>query len=99
MDIEAVFYFTLLGALAASTAGFAVAWWGATRRARRFEDAIIRPGASPGHVESLDQTLRSLQTEVDQIRESHDFLSRLVADHLAKPASRRPVLGHVDTPR
>ena len=90
---------TLLGALIASTVGFALAWLGASRRARRLEDMVGPSSALEDRTTGLEQAMGALQGDVDRLRAGHEFLSRLVTEHRARS---RPRLGagpaEMDTP-
>lgn len=86
MDSEAIVILLFIGAALAGSAGFAAAWWSASRRAKRLERALTGHFVSEDRLREMEDHMVSLQGQIDKMQQDHQFLSRLLANRVAKRA-------------
>jgi len=61
--------------------GLLIGWFGATRRARRFEDRLMRPAPEDDRrLDRIEQALDTLTAQADQLASGQEFLNRVIAD-------------------
>ncbi len=94
----------IFGLTLASAVGFGVAWFNASRRARRLESQLLGAGVTPQpstRAEQLEESIDSLAAQVDQLASGQEFLNRILADRLDKlsrglpaPAPERELTPH-----
>jgi hypothetical protein len=84
MDADAILMLLFVGAAMAGSAGFAAAWWSVSRRARRLERILGGHFVSEDRLREMEEQVAGLQGEIDKMRQDHQFLSRLLANRVAK---------------
>jgi hypothetical protein len=76
----------------------AVGWWRSTRRARWLETQVLAGPPRDETTERLEQQVRGLALQLDELASSQDFLQRMVTNKLPPRAPATPKPPRARTP-